>query len=195
MLYNNYVKMHIKTSAQYKANRAMLAISTLVISISELLSIFLLFSRFESVGYWGFYEAALMFGAITAIYSTVECFGRGFDEFANIVRAGELDRLMIRPVNIYYQLFGHQIEFTKIPKALFGVGVCIFCLIKMNIAWTFAKVVVLIAMFACGCLVIWGVMLIGAGISIFTIEKLELSKIDMNCDHRIAYFQMDFHNQ
>ena len=70
MLYNKYVKMHIKTSAQYKANRAMLAISTVIISISELLSIYLLFSRFESVGYWGFYEAALMFGAITAIYSS-----------------------------------------------------------------------------------------------------------------------------
>jgi len=195
MLYDKYVKMHIKTSAQYKANRAMLAISTLVLSISELLSIYLLFLRFESVGYWGFYEAALMFGAITAIYSTVECFGRGFDEFANIVRAGELDRLLIRPVNIYYQLFGHQIEFTKIPKALFGIGVCIFCLIKMNIAWTFAKVVVLLAMFACGCCVILGVMLIGAGISIFTIENLEFINIFTNGAKELAYYPIDIHNK
>ena len=45
-----------------------------------------MFKRFESVGYWGFYETALMFGIITTVFSFTECFGRGFDEFANIIK-------------------------------------------------------------------------------------------------------------
>jgi len=195
MLYDKYVKMHIKTSAQYKANRAMLAISTVIISISELFSIYLLFSRFESVGYWGFYEAALMFGMITAIYSFTECFGRGFDEFASIVRAGELDRFLIRPVNIFYQIFCYRIEFSKLPKALFGLAVSIICLVNMNIAWTFSKVMVLIAMFICGCCVILGVMMIGAGISIFTIENLEFINIFTNGAKELAYYPINIHNK
>ena len=195
MLYSKYVKMHVKTSAQYKANRAMLGISTVVISLSELLSIYLLFAKFERVGYWGFYEAALMFGAITAIYSFVECFGRGFDEFASIVRAGELDRLLIRPVNIYYQIFGSKIELSKLPKALLGVGVCIVALINMNIAWSFAKVLVLISMFVCGCAVILGVMLIGAGISVFTVENLEFINIFTNGAKELAYYPINIHNK
>lgn len=195
MLYNKYVKMHIKTSAQYKANRAMLAISTLLISFSELAAIYMLFSRFESVGYWGFYEAGLMFGAITAIYSFVECFARGFDEFANIIRAGELDRLLIRPVNMFHQVFCNKIEFSKLPKAIFGLIVCIICLINMSITWTFAKVVVLIAMFVCGCCVILGVMMIGAGISVFTVENLEFINIFTNGAKELAYYPINIHNK
>lgn len=195
MLYDKYVKMHIKTSAQYKANRAMLAISTIVISISELISIYLLFSRFESVGYWGFYEAALMFGAITFIYSFVECFARGFDEFADIVRSGELDRFLIRPVNMFYQIFCYKIEFSKLPKSIFGLLICIVCLCNMNIAWTFAKVLVLISMFVCGCCVILGVMMIGAGISIFTVENLEFINIFTNGAKELAYYPIDIHNK
>ena len=187
--------MHLKTSAQYKANMVMLAISSMIISVSELLGIYMLFSRFETVGYWGFYEAALMFGAITAIYSFVECFARGFDEFANIIRAGELDRLLIRPVNIYYQIFGQKIEFSKIPKVVLGLTVCIVCLINMNVVWTFSKVAVLIAMFICGCCVIWGAMLIGCGISIYTIENLEFINIFTNGAKELAYYPINIHNK
>lgn len=195
MLYNKYIKMHMKTAGQYKANTTMLSISTLIISLSELFSIYLLFARFKSVGYWGFYEAALMFGAITAIYSFVECFARGFDEFANIVRAGELDRLLIRPVNIYYQLLGHKIEFSKLLKIIFGLAVCVIALVNMNIAWSFYKVVVLIAMFVCGCCVIFGVMLIGAGISIYTVENLEFINIFTNGAKELAYYPINIHNK
>ena len=37
MLYNKYFKMHKNSSFQYKGNMAMLAISSLLISISELI--------------------------------------------------------------------------------------------------------------------------------------------------------------
>ena len=46
----------------------------------------------------------------------------------------------------------------------------------MNISWTFVKILVLIAMFICGCCVILGVMMIGAGISIYTVENLEFEE-------------------
>jgi ABC-2 type transport system permease protein len=71
MLYRNYVKMHLKSSMQYRANMLMLSFSSCLISIGELLTVYLMFQNFKSVGYWGFYESALMFGLITAVYSIV----------------------------------------------------------------------------------------------------------------------------
>ena len=80
MLYNKYLKMHRKSAMQFKSNLLMLSFSSVLISLSEIFAIFLMFKRFESVGYWGFYETALMFGIITTVFSFTECFGRGFDE-------------------------------------------------------------------------------------------------------------------
>ena len=116
MLYSKYVKMHMKTSMQYKTNLIMLSFSTCLISIGEIFAIYLLFNNFNSVGEWGFYETALMFGLITSTFSLTECFARGFDEFPNLVKNGSLDRFLVRPVNIFSQIFASKIEFSKILK-------------------------------------------------------------------------------
>lgn len=195
MLYNKYVKMHTKSTMQYRSNVMMLSFSACLISIGELLSIFVLFKNFKSVGYWGFYETALMFGIITAVYSLTECFARGFDEFPSLIKNGDLDRLMVRPVNMVYQIFGSKIEFSKLLKACLGIVVMIIAIINLNIIWTFTKILVLVMTVICGCLVIWGVMLVGAGISVFTIENLEFINIFTNGAKEIAYFPINIYNK
>ncbi len=195
MLYNKYVKMHVKSSFQYRGNMIMVSFSAVLISLCELLAIYMLFMRFESVGYWGFYETALMFGVITTVYSLVECFARGYDEFSKLVRQGELDRLLIRPVGIYKQIFGSKIEFSKLSRVILGVIVSVIAIINLNIAWTFSKVVVLMLIFVCGCSVIFGVMLIGAGISVFTVENLEFINIFTNGAKELAYYPINIHNK
>lgn len=195
MLYFRYVKMHLKTSMQYRSNMIMLSISSCLISVGELLSIFIMFQNFKSVGYWGFYETSLMFGLVTAIYAFTECFARGFDEFANVIKHGDLDRIMVRPAGILTQIFGTKIEFSKILRMMLGVGVIAFSLYKLQIAWTFTKVVVLFLTFGCGCLVILGVMMIGAGISVFSVENLEFINIFTNGAKEIAYYPVNIYTK
>ena len=195
MLYNKYVKMHMKSSMQFKTNSILQMISSVIISIGEILAVYMLFLRFESVGEWGFYETALMFGIITSVYSFTECFARGFDEFAPLVRDGDLDRLLVRPVNIIKQIFGSKIEFTKLARVLLGLIVCGIALANLNIAWTISKVIVLMLTFICGCCVILGVMLVGAGLSIFSIERLEFINIITNGSKEIAYYPINIYHK
>lgn len=195
MLYTRYVKMHLKSSMQYKANMFMLGFSSCLISIGELLAILVMFKAFKTVGNWGFYETALMFGLITAIYSFTECFARGFDEFPNLIKHGDLDRCMVRPVSLITQIFGTKIELSKLLKTVLGIGVCIVAIINLNIVWTFSKVIVLILTFVCGCFVIWGVMLVGAGISIFTVENLEFINIFTNGAKEVAYYPINIYSK
>lgn len=187
--------MHMKSSMQYRANMFMLSFSACLISVGELLAILVMFKTFNTVGNWGFYETALMFGIVTFVYSFVECFARGFDEFASLIKHGDMDRLMVRPVNLFYQIFGSKIEFSKLMRASLGLGVAIFALIKLHIVWNLTKVIVLISTFACGCFVIWGVMLIGAGISVFTVENLEFINIFTNGAKEIAYYPINIYNK
>lgn len=195
MLYNKYVKMHMKTAMQFKLNSLLQSISSALISVGEICAVYMLFANFKSVGYWGFYETALMFGIVTTVYSFVECFARGFDEFSSLVRDGDLDRLLVRPVSIIYQIFGNKIEFTKLTRVLLGVIVSIIALVNLNIAWTMSKVLVLIATFVCGCFVILGVMLICAGVSIFTVERLEILNIITNGSKEIAYYPINIYHK
>lgn len=195
MLYKQYVKMHLKTSMQYRSNMIMISISSCLISVGELLAIFVMFQNFKTVGGWGFYESSLMFGLVTTIYAFTECFARGFDEFANVIKHGDLDRILVRPAGVITQIFGTKIEFSKILRMLLGVTVVIFSLIKLNIVWTVSKVLVMILTLICGCFVIWGVMLIGAGISVFSVENLEFINIFTNGAKEIAFYPVNIYSK
>lgn len=173
----------------------MLAFSSCLISVGELLSILIMFKTFKTVGNWGFYETALMFGIVTATYSFTECFARGFDEFPNLIKHGDLDRILVRPANVILQIFGTKIELWKLLKSGLGIAIAIVALINLNIVWTVSKILVLLATFACGCLVVWGVMLIGAGICVFTVENLEFINIFTNGAKEVAYYPINIYSK
>lgn len=195
MLYKKYLKMHVKTSMEYKFNIFLLTASSTLISLSEIISVWLLFRNFQSVGYWGFYETALMFGIVTTVFALTEMFARGYDEFPNLIKSGTLDRLLVRPVNIHKQIFGSKIEFSKFGRVLLGLVVSVIAILNLNIEWTLFKVLVLIATFVCGCLIIWGLMLISAGVSVFTVENLEFLNILTNGSKELCFYPINIYNK
>ncbi len=193
MLYKNYIKMHMKSSFQYRFNMMFVAFNQLLIMVGEILSVYLLFLQFESVAGWTFYESLLMLGVIYTVYSFVEAFARGYDEFPKLVQSGELDRFMIRPVNIHYQIFGSRFEFTKFPRIILGIVVSVIALVNMSVDWNVWKVLVLIATYICGTFVIFGLFLLSAGISIYTVENLEFLNIVTNGSKELAFYPINIY--
>ena len=190
-----YLKMHFKSAMEYKFNTFLLSFSATLISCCEIFSVWLMFQGFKSVGYWGFYETALMCGIVTTVFALTEMLARGYDEFPVLIREGALDRLLVRPVNIHKQIFGSKIEFSKFGRIVLGIAVSIIALCNLGVEWTIFKVLVLIATFICGCLVIWGLMLLSAGISVFSVENLEVLNILTNGSKELCFYPINIYNK
>lgn len=187
--------MNMRSSMQYKANMWLLTFSQTIVVLGELLSIWIMFKQFKSVGYWGFYETALMFGIVIFVFSFAECFARGYDEFPKLIKNGTLDRLLVRPVNIHLQILGNQVELVKIGRILVGFIVILIALIKLSIAWTIWKVLVLIGTLLCGVVIITGIFMIGAGISVFSVENLEFINIMTNGGKELSFYPINIYNK
>ncbi len=187
--------MHVKSSMQYRLNTLLIAITQVVISLGELATVWIMFKQFKSVGYWGFYETLLMFGIITTVFSFAECFARGYDEFAKLIRTGTLDRMLIRPVNLHFQIFANNIEFSKLGRVVLGIVVSIIALMHLAISWTIYKVLVLISVYICGVVVITGIFMIGAGVSVFTVENLEFINIITNGGKELSFYPINVYNK
>lgn len=194
-MYKKFVSMHLKSSFEYRLNMLLIAFSQIFITIGEIISIFLLFSKFESVGQWTFYETALVFGIITTVFALCECFARGYDEFASLIKNGDFDRMLVRPVNLHKQILGSKIEFIKLGRVIIGITICIISLINLHINWNIWKVLVLLTAFICGCFVITGIFMISAGISIYTIENLEFLNIITNGSKEISFYPIDIYKK
>ena len=109
----NYLSLHLKIALEYKSSFILIMIAQAVYMLIELFAIYSLLIKFDLLGIYDINQVLLSFSTIWLGYSLSELFGRGFDDFYKIIVNGNFDLLLIRPRNIYLQIFGADICYEK----------------------------------------------------------------------------------
>ena len=101
----HYFSMHIKVYLEYKVNFFLTMFAQVLILGTELFAVYTLFDKFELLEEFNVNYLFLVFAINWLGFSLAETFGRGFDEFKKLMRKGGFDILLIRPRNIFLQIF------------------------------------------------------------------------------------------
>lgn len=176
-LYFKYVGMLLKCQMQYKASFIMTAIGQFLVSFTAFLGVYFMFNRFNSVNGFEFSEILICFSITLMAFSLTECFVRGFDVFPNLIKSGNLDRILVRPRNEIFQVLTSNIDFSRIGRLLQSILMLAIAVPISRIIWTFDKVITVILMIVGGIAVFSSLFVLYAGISFFTIEGLEFMNI------------------
>ncbi len=176
-LYFKYVGMLLKCQMQYKASFIMTAIGQFLVSFTAFLGVYFMFNRFNSVNGFEFSEILICFSITLMAFSLTECFVRGFDVFPNLIKSGNLDRILVRPRNEIFQVLTSNIDFSRIGRLLQSILMLAIAVPISRIVWTFDKVITVILMIVGGIAVFSSLFVLYAGISFFTIEGLEFMNI------------------
>lgn len=177
MLYRRYLGMLLKSQLQYKASFIMTTIGQFLVSFTTFLGIYFLFSRFQQVDGYTFPQILLCFSTVLMSYSFTECFARGFDVFPRLIRTGELDRILVRPRSVVFQVLTSTMDFSRFGRFFQAVLVMVYAIPASGVVWTGDKIITLLMMFLGGCGVFSGLFVLYAGISFFTIDGLEFMNI------------------
>lgn len=177
MLYIRYLSMLLKSQLQYKASFIMTAIGQFLVSFTTFLSMYFMFTRFHQVDGYSFAEVLLCFAVVLMAFSFTECFARGFDVFPRLIRTGELDRILVRPRGVMFQVLTSTMEFTRFGRFFQAVLVMIYAIPASGVVWTWDRILTLMSMFAGGCAVFAGLFILYAAFSFFTIDGLEFMNI------------------
>lgn len=176
-LYFKYVSMLLKCQMQYKVSFILTVIGQFLVSFTTFLGLYFMFSRFNSVNGFTFSEVILCFSIVLMAFSITECFVRGFDVFPQLIKTGNLDRILVRPRNEIFQVLTSNIEFTRIGKLMQAVLMLVYGVPASGITWSFDKVLTVILMITGGIVMFSALFVLYAGISFFTIEGLEFMNI------------------
>lgn len=103
-LYWKFFSIHLKSEMAYPASFFLSCVGRLLCTINCLVGIGLMMWRFGSIGDYTAGEVLLGFGVVMTAFNIAECFARGFDQFSKIVREGTLDRLVVRPRGLVFQV-------------------------------------------------------------------------------------------
>ena len=176
-LYAGYFSMHLKSQMQYKTSFFFTALGQFLVAFATFLSITFLFDRFDNVGGFSYQEVLICFAVMMMSFSTAEMFGRGFDLFPRLLGNGAFDRFMVRPRNIIFQVLSANMEFSRLGRFAQAVLIFVYAIPRSGIDWTWSRVLTMGLMIVCGSLLFFGLFVVYAAFSFFTVEGLEFMNI------------------
>lgn len=135
-LIGKYLGMYFKSQLEYKSSFILTCIAQLLtLSLSSFM-VFILMDKFQFLDNYNIYELMLGISIVQFGFSFSECFLRGFDKFSEVIKVGGLDLMLIRPRNIYIQVFGSNIELTKLSRVLGSLVLFIIAISNIDsITW------------------------------------------------------------
>ena len=174
-LYRRLITMQIRSQLQYKMNVLMDIVSYFAVTSGEFLAIVLYFGPFPTLLGWKVGEVALLCGVMSISFGFAEMLGAGIDNFADTVRLGEFDRVLLRPAGAFTQVIGSDFRLRRLGRISEGCGIILLALhLLPGLQWSVTKVVVLLIGIFSGSIIFLSVMLLGATICFWTIETTEL---------------------
>src|SRR5205085_7266205 len=143
-------------------------------TVVEFAGIWALFARFGSVRGWTLPEIALFYGMISIAWSITDALARGFEVFGSLLKAGDFDRVLLRPRSTVLQLLGHELTVRRIGR--FAQGACVlgYALANLDVPWDAPRVALLAAAIAGAICVFLGLVILQATTAFWTTETLEV---------------------
>jgi ABC-2 type transport system permease protein len=162
---------------QYPASFLMLSASHFIGTFVDILGIWVLFDRFKMIKGWTLPEVGLVYGIIHMGFALAEAFSRGFDTFGQLVKQGDFDRLLLRPLSPLFQVAVREVHAMRIGRFLQGLVVLIWSSQQLSFSLLSMHTLVILCAIGGTASLFYGLFIIQAAIAFWTIETLELMNI------------------
>jgi ABC-2 type transport system permease protein len=129
---------------------------------------------------WRVGEVAMLSAVASIGFGLAELFGGGIDNFDTLIRQGDFDRVLLRPVTALVQVSTTQFRLRRLGRIT--QGICAFVLALsllrgLNLNWTPLKVLALLLGITSSTVLFVSILLLGATICFWTVETTELLNI------------------
>jgi ABC-2 type transport system permease protein len=163
---------------QYPFNAIMLGIGQFTATMIDMVAIWALFYRFGALDGWRLGDIAMFFGLVSISFSVAEFLSRGFDVLgAEFIKTGQLDRLLLRPRTLTLQLVGNDMRLSRFGRLAQGLIVLSIGTANLDFHWTVAKAALALWTIAGGTALFFGLIVIQAAISFWTVESIEAMNV------------------
>lgn len=179
-LYVCLITMQMKAQMQYKVDLALDVLTYFLVTALEFATLLIYFVPFPTLLGWRMGEVALLGAVVSISFGLAELFGGGIDNFEVIIRQGDFDRILLRPVTALMQVSTTQFRLRRFGRISQGLGAFVLALFFLRgtlLAWTPLKILVLCLGIISSALIFVSVLLLGATICFWTVETTELTNI------------------
>ena len=163
----------MRSQMQHKASFIMAAVSNFAATVIDFLGIWALFSSFGALDGWTIAQIAVLYGIVNVSFTTAEAVGRGFDQFARMVKDGSFDRVLLRPRTTVFQILASRLELSRLGRFSQGLGVLMLGILLQPQPMGAGQLALIALSCAGGAMLFLGLLMMQAAICFYTVESLE----------------------
>ncbi|MCK4259262.1 MAG: ABC-2 family transporter protein [Halanaerobiales bacterium] len=187
-LYSLYLSQYFKTRLNYRKDFLISLFMEMLSKISTLLFITIIFSHIPNLQGWNIHQVLIIYGlALTCRGFYFTFFGRLEDLGSEFIIEGNLDRLMVRPVNPLFLLIADRIYENQLTEVLLGIVAIIVGLVNVKITITFGVILTLCFSIVNGVLLYFGFFLLINSISFWFHNRFSLMWTFMELSDFVQY--------
>ena len=176
-LYRRYVAISLRSQMQYRTSFLFRSFAHFLVTGVEFLSFAALFQRFGQIRGWDIAQMGLFYGIISVAFAIAEAVPRGYDIFPTLIKAGDFDRILLRPRSTALQVLGQELQLMRIGRFAQAVIILFWAAGQLQLQWTFANVGLLVFAIVGGTCLFSGLFVLQATMCFWTTESLEI----VNC--------------
>ncbi len=173
-LYWRLVGASARAQMQYKTSFILATLGTFAANIAEFGALLVLYYRIPHLAGWTLGEVALLWGMSAVSFAVAEMIASGFDLVPDLIRRGDFDRVLTRPLGAFFQTVAAKLTLRRLGRVAQGLVVLAIAQHEVALVWTPLKLVMLALALAGGTAIFFSEFVLGAAYSFWTVEGTEV---------------------
>jgi ABC-2 type transport system permease protein len=177
-LFSAFARFALATEMAFRANFLIkLVVEALWLGI---LLVFydVIFSSTSKVAEWDRTSYLFFIGCHYALSGVIETFFlENCTGFAELVRSGDLDFYLLKPIDEQFLITCKHIDWSTFPNILQGVGVMLYALLAMHWRFDPGRLALFLVLFVSGCIMTYSFLLMLSSLSVYMVRNQSLMEM------------------
>jgi ABC-2 type transport system permease protein len=136
------------------------------------------FAKTSVIASWSEPQYLFFVGCFFALNGVIETlFLENCNEFAELVRTGDLDFLLLKPIDEQFLISCRKIDWATAPNFVMGAAIMLISLLNMHWHFDLFRLVGFPVMFGCGVLIAYSFMLLLTSFSVWLVRNQSLMEM------------------
>jgi len=170
-LYGQYSRMSLASQFRFRVDAILRTVAVFVREFASVVIVLLMLQSFTSLGGWTLPETIFLFSFLFLSYGILISFFTSFRDFEGIVHSGQLDRYLLRPQGLMFQLIASKADFlASIGQGSVGIVLFIWAAQGAGMVWNLPNLTFLVMSLISGVLIQGSIFIFFSALNLYTIK-------------------------
>ncbi|GAA3992406.1 ABC-2 family transporter protein [Allokutzneria multivorans] len=174
-VYLSILGSRFRSQLSYRTSFLLDFVAQMLGQAGELIVILVLFGRATELGGFAVHEVLIMYGIAGVGFGLADLFVGQLDELPRLIRTGQLDVLLLRPLSTLAQVVTGDIQLRRVGRIAAALGVLVYVLSTSDIAWSAPKLLLAITAPLVGAVLFGSIWVVACSICFWIVDGRELA--------------------